>query len=205
MKIKSKYKIARRLGPAVFEKTQTQKYALRNGTKKGGFGGESRPKMLTDFGKALLEKQKARFTYIMNERQFSRYAEEAIAEKKKKPEDSMFEQLEMRLDNVVSRLGFAKTRLSARQVVSHGHITVNKKRVSIPSYKVAVGDVISIMPRSQKSKLFESLAERSKEQFIPQWLTFDLEKLEGKVVGTPKFTQSENAFDMPTILDFYKR
>jgi small subunit ribosomal protein S4 len=109
------------------------------------------------------------------------------------------------LDNVVSRLGFVTTRLSGRQAVSHGHIAVNKKRVSIPSYKVSIGDVISIMPRSQKSKLFEGVAERAKGQFVPQWLTFDLEKLEGKVVGTPKFIQSENAFEMSTILDFYKR
>lgn len=200
MLIKSKYKIARRLGPGVFEKTQTQKYAARAGGRRfeGGRG-------FTDFGKALLEKQKARYTYLINERQFKNYADAAIAGRGKKPEESLFSSLEMRLDNVVYRLGLVKTRLAARQAVSHGHIAVSGKRVTIRSYRVSTGEIISVMARSQKSKLFGDVAERAKEYSVPNWLTFDPSKLEGKVMSKPSFSPAEQTFDVATILDFYKR
>jgi small subunit ribosomal protein S4 len=200
MQIKSKYKIARRLGPAVFEKTQTQKYALRAGRKK-----EKRRGMVTDFGKALLEKQKARYTYIIGERQFKRYAERANDEKKKKPEDSLYEALEMRLDNVTYRLGLTETRLASRQMVNHGHIQVNGKRLSIPSAVVSIGDIITVAPRSKSSKLYSEIAEKAKEHKVPDWLFFDPVKLEGKVIATPKLVASELMFEIATILDFYKR
>jgi ribosomal 50S subunit-recycling heat shock protein len=128
MQIKSKYKIARRLGPAVFEKTQTQKFAARMSRKGKKFEG----RMASDFGKALLEKQKARYTYLILERQFKKYAEKAIAERVKKPEESLFESLETRFDNVVSRLALAPTRLASRQMVSHGHIAVNGMLAGLP-------------------------------------------------------------------------
>jgi small subunit ribosomal protein S4 len=207
MRIKSKYKIARRLGAAVFEKAQTQKFAARNeGGKsfKGGRGGKS-GHGLTEFGKAVLEKQKARFTYLINERQFKNYAAAAIAEHKKKPEDNFYQSLEMRLDNVVSRLGLAPTRLAARQMVGHGHISVNGKRVTIPSYQVSVGEQISVMPRSCKSKLFADILERAKEYNVPNWLFFDPIKLEGKVISLPELSPAELHFDIAAILDFYKR
>lgn len=204
MLIKSKYKIARRLGPGVFEKTQTPKYAARMGgaafsKKKGGRGQQ------TDFGKALIEKQKARYTYLLGERQFANYAEIAIAGRKKRPEETLFESLEMRLDNVVYRLGLVKTRLAARQAVSHGHIAVGGKRVNIRSYDVSVGDVISVMPRSKNTKLFADVAEQAKEYSVPKWLTFDPSKLEGKVMSRPSFSPTELVFDLAAILDFYKR
>lgn len=203
MKIKSKYKIARRLGPGVFEKTQTQKFALRSESgkktfKKGGRG-------LSEFGKALLEKQKARFTYVVNERQFKKYAEVAISKHDKKPEDSLFQGLELRLDNVVYRLGLASTRLAARQIVGHGHISINKKRVTVPSYKVSIGEIISVTPRSNSSKLFSSVAERLKEYNVPSWLYFDVSKMEGKAISLPKLSPTELHFDISTILDFYRR
>src|SRR3989344_7120975 len=200
MLIKSKYKIARRLGPQIFEKTQTQKYAIRAGQKRfEGSRGQ------TDFGKALLEKQKARFTYLINERQFKNYAKAAISEKKKKPDAVLFGLLELRVDSVVYRLGLVKTRLAARQAVSHGHITVNGKRVTVSSYRVSIGDTVGVMARSQKSKLFVDVAERAKEYNAPNWLTFDSSKLEGKVKSKPSYAPAELAFDVATILDFYKR
>ncbi len=201
MQIKSKYKIARRLGPSVFEKTQTQKYAARASRKKEPRGMRG----MTDFGKALLEKQRARFTYLINERQFKRYAENANAESKKKPEESLFEKLETRLDNTVYRMGLASTRLAARQMVNHGHILVNGRRVSIPSAKAEVNDIIAIAARSRGSKLFAGLVEKAKEYKQPEWVTFDIAKFEGKVLSTPKLTPTELAFDIAAILDFYKR
>lgn len=201
MKIKSKYKIARRLGGEVFEKTQTQKFALKFGAKKIVRGRGER----SEYGKALLEKQKARFTYLMNERQFKNYANVAIAEHKKKPDEKLYDMLEGRLDNVVCRLGLTTTRLAARQVVSHGHIAVDGKRVTVPSCQVSVGEVISVMPRSHKSKLFVNVAERAKEYNAPSWLSFDPAKLEGKMISLPKLSPSELHFDINVILDFYKR
>lgn len=201
MQIKSKYKIARRLGPAIFEKTQTQKFAARMSRKKKKFEGG----MMSDFGKALLEKQKARYTYLMNERQFKRYADNAIAEKTKKPEDSLFEALETRLDNVVYRLGLASTRLASKQMVSHGHISVNGKRVDVPSFKVSIGDVVSVMPSSKGKKLFANLVEKMKDSRMPNWLSFDVQKIEGKMLSVPRLSPNELAFDIFTILEFYRR
>jgi small subunit ribosomal protein S4 len=201
MQIKSKYKIARRLGPAIFEKTQTQKFAARMSRKGKSFEG----RMMSDFGKALLEKQKARYTYLMNERQFKRYADNAIAEKVKKPEDKLFESLETRLDNVVYRLGLASTRLASKQMVSHGHIAVNGKRTDVPSFSVSIGDVISVMPSSKGKKLFANLVEKIKDTRIPNWLSFDIQKMEGKVLSIPRLSPNELAFDIFTILEFYRR
>ncbi len=200
MQIKSKYKIARRLGPAIFEKTQTQKFAARMSRKGKKFEG-----MVTDFGKALLEKQKARFTYLMNERQFKKYAEKAIAEKSKKPEESLIEALETRLDNVVYRLGLAPTRLASRQMVSHGHIAVNGKRVDVPSFTASIGDLVTVVASSKGKKIFSNIAEKSKEANVPNWLNFDVSKMEGKVLSLPRFSPTELAFDIFTILEFYRR
>lgn len=201
MQIKSKYKIARRLGPAVFEKTQTQKFAARMSRKGKKFEG----RMPSDFGKALLEKQKARYTYLILERQFKKYAEKAIAERVKKPEESLFESLETRLDNVVSRLALAPTRLASRQMVSHGHIAVNGKRVDVPSFTVSIGDVVTVMASSKSKKLFANVAEKAKEANVPSWLVFDVAKMEGKMISLPRFSPNEVAFDVFTILEFYRR
>ncbi len=200
MRIKSKYKIARRLGPAVFEKTQTQKFAARSGQY-----GKRPGRPATDFGKALIEKQKARFTYLINERQFKNYVKKALQEKKKKPEESLFEKLESRLDNTVARLGLAETRLAARQMVSHGHISLNGRRVNFPSCSVKPGDLVSVVERSRKSKLFADLVEKMKDRTLPKWLSFEVEKMEGKVLSAPKLETSELSFDLSSILDFYKR
>jgi small subunit ribosomal protein S4 len=199
IRIKSKYKIAKRLGP-IFEKTQTQKFASRVGlASRGSFG------LKTEFGRALLEKQKARFTYGVNERQFKKYILESLSQKKVKPEEAMYIFLETRLDNVVYRMGLAPTRLAARQMVSHGHISVNNKRLNIPSAQVVLNDKISIMPSSRKLKLFENITEKLSERQVPSWIKFDVKKIEGVVSGLPKYNTQEAGFDMLTILDFYRR
>ncbi len=200
MIIKSKYKIARRLGAPIFEKTQTAKYALRLERKEKGAW---RPK--TDFGLAMLEKQKARFTYGMGERQFSKYVREAVAKKGVNSIQLLFKKLEFRLDNVVYRLGFAPTRLAARQMVSHGHIMVGGSRVGIPSYEVKVGEIVSIRPGSVGKPLFKTLDEKMKEVKIPEWLSYDAEKKEAKVTGVPKYEPRDNHFDIKTVLEFYSR
>ncbi len=203
MKIGSKYKIARRLGAPIFEKTQTQKYAL-NLAKKERLGKvPMRPK--TEFGMQLLEKQKARYTYLLSEKQFAKYAKEAIAKKDAKGKERLFSKLESRLDNVVFRAAFRPTRLSARQVVSHGHVMVNGKRVTAPSFSVKVGDVISIRPQSLNSPMFGDFVERTKTYAPPVWLKCNFEKMTATVANVPDIGAQETVFDLSSVLEYYSR
>src|SRR3989344_3884210 len=118
MLIKSKYKIARRLGSPIFEKTQTQKFALSLGRR--GEKERKHPRTFTDYGKQLLEKQKVRYTYLMNERQLKKNVRQVLAKKGIKQDERLYEILETRLDSVTYRLGFGPTRLAVRQLVNHG-------------------------------------------------------------------------------------
>lgn len=199
MKIGPKYKLARRLGP-LFEKTQTHKFSLRESSR---FRLSPRPR--SDFGIQLLEKQKARFLYGIPERQFRRYAKEAIAQRRLPAEECLFLDLETRLDNVVYRLGVAPTRLAARQLVSHGHITVNGKKVRIPSCHVRVGDVIAVRSSSQQNKIFADLPERLKEVEPPMWLSREKQGLTAEVRALPLLHKNELVFDIGLILEFYRR
>ncbi len=206
MIIGPKYKIARRLGAPIFEKTQTQKYALSQARKeKNGKRGFARPK--SNFGMQLLEKQKARFTYCVTEKQFSKYAKTALGTKGKdtNPVNNLYEALELRADNVAYRSGFASTRLGARQVVSHGHMYVNGKRITIPSMRLSVGDTISIRPASSAKPLFATLDERLKTYTAPAWIKFDFDKKVAEIQGMPKYDKGNSMFDMNAILEFYSR
>ena len=199
---KPKYKIARRLGPGIFEKTQTQKFALREGRRKES---RERPRPKSDFGLQMLEKQKARYSYGIGERQFAKYVAEALAKKTTKTDELLYERLETRLDNVAYRLHLAPTRQAARQMVSHGHIMINDVRITIPSYNVKLGDKVKIREASAKKILFANLAEKLKDAMPPSWLKFDAEKRAGEVQGKPKLVKSELVFDIAAILEFYRR
>lgn len=204
MKIGPKYKIARRLKAPVFEKTQTQKYVLseaRKGKseKRGKRGG------MSDYGRQLIEKQKARYTYLLSERQFSKYVAEAMKRKGMKNADALYENLERRLDNAVFRLGYAPSRPMARQLVSHGHILVNGVRVTRPSYKMSLEDKIKIRELSLVKPLFAKLDERLKNTNSPVWLKSDTAKKEANVVGMPKREGIETLFDLNSVLEFYSR
>ncbi|OGG53229.1 hypothetical protein A3H16_02520 [Candidatus Kaiserbacteria bacterium RIFCSPLOWO2_12_FULL_53_8] len=202
--IKSKFKIAKRLGAGIFEKTQSQKFALseaRSPAKKsrGGRGGGG------DYGRQLLEKQRVRFTYGISERQLSNYAETAFAEAD--PSASLYRALEMRADGAVYRVGFASTRRAARQMTSHGHITINGKRITTPSYRVRKGDVIAVREGSRQSPLFSGLAENKAEnsRAVPQWLNVDINLLKAEVIGEPTYNAVEVGLDYPTVFEFYSR
>ncbi len=197
-----KYKIARRLGAPIFEKTQTQKYALhleRKG-KKRGFS-----KAKSEYGIQMNEKQKARFTYGLSERQFSNYVKEALLKKDSNTSQIIFEFLETRLDNVLYRLGFSGTRLGGRQIVSHGHIMVNGRKVDTPSKRVVIGDKIEISPRSTKKTIFENLDEKTKNVVVPSWLKYDPTKKIAEVQGKPQLVKTENMFDLNAVIEFYSR
>jgi small subunit ribosomal protein S4 len=198
-----KYKICKRLGASVFEKCQTQKYQLaadRSPRKtKGRRGGAS------DYGAQLLEKQKARFTYGLSESQFSRYVFEAMEKKGKDSITGLLTRLESRLDNVIYRAGFVKTRRAARQLVGHGHVMVNGKRVNIPSFKVEKGMTVSIRPESRGSALFANRTEGMAETKAPQWCVFEDQGFAVTVVADPSVGEGEAPFSAPVIIQFYSR
>ena len=197
MIIGPKYKIARRLGAPIFEKTQTQKYALRQ-ERKGRKQGFSKPK--SEFGIQLNEKQKARFVYGMSERQFSNYVKEALLKKTSNSSQTIFGFLEKRLDNVVYRLGFGKTRPQARQMVSHRHVMVNGKKINIPSYTVGEGDKITITPKFQNEEIKARLEEGVE---VPEFVT--RQDLEGKLVRLPTREDVSNPVNYQLVIEFYSR
>ena len=204
MKIGPKYKIAKRLGASVFEKTQTQKFAIaeeraaRN--KKGRRGNQ------TEFGKQLLEKQKVRMTYGLSEKQFSNYVATATSTHGAPPAETLHRLLEMRLDNIVYRLGLAPTRRAARQMVSHGHITVNGVKTTIPSRAMRVGDRIAVREGSKGAVLFENFAEKFNERpTLSSWLSWDAKKMEGGMQEVPTEEAASPAGDLIAVLSFYSR
>lgn len=200
--IKSKFKIAKRLGAAVFEKTQTQKFALseaRATAKKiRGRGG-------SDYGRQLLEKQRVRYTYGLSERQLAHYAR--VAYEEADPSVSLHRALEMRADCAVYRAGFASTRRAARQALSHGHFIINGKRTTTPSHRVCVGDVIALREGNRTSPLYAGLAENRAEnpRLVPHWLEVDINLLHAKVVGEPSYNPVEAGLDYSTVFEFYSR
>lgn len=203
MIIGPRYKRAKKLGAHIFDKTQTQKFALRQTRSKGGDQKRGKPK--SDFGLQLFEKQKARFTYGVSEKQFSKYVKNIIHKKGANSTETLIETLETRLDNAVYRLGLAGSRQAARQMVSHGHITINGRRNNIPSYKVEIGDKIGISQRSLKSKLFADFENKAKEHNYPSWLKYDTAKKIYNVQGMPKLANTEIMFNAASIIQYYSR
>lgn len=197
-----KYKVARRLGAGVYEKTQGPKFMLSQQRKSAKRG--TRPPRVSDYGKQLIEKQKVRFMYGVRERQFSNYVTEATASGGAvAPAVKLFQLLERRLDNVVFRLGFAHTRGLARQMVSHGHFTVNGKKTTVPSYRLQEGDVVEIRSGSKDRTLFAEIDKKLKDKAAPTWLNLDIKNLKGQVKGEPK---DPDAFlDFQAVIEFYSR
>jgi len=201
--ITSKYKIAKRLGAQIFEKTQSQKFALSEARttkkpKRGGRGGGS------DYGRQLLEKQKVRFTYSITEGKLAAYAEKAYVEKN--PAEALHRMLERRLDSVAYRAGFARTRRGARQMTSHGHILVNGVRVMVPSYETKKGDIITVREGSRSSALFSHLGDPETAAWpVPNWLAVDNGLMKIEVTGLPPYTPSDVPLDYAAVFEFYSR
>lgn len=200
LQIKSKYKVCKRLGSGVFEQCQTQRFTLAEarasksrGRRRGG---------MSDYGTQLLEKQRVRFTYGLSERQFSSYVSAATHESD--PVAALNKSLEMRLDNVIYRLGLASTRRAARQMTSHGHIEVNGRRMTVPSHRIRVGDTLTVRDRSKESPLFLNVKD-GEGSTPPNWLSLDVKTLTGKVVGEPAYTAGESLYDYQSVLEFYSR
>ncbi len=202
MKTGPRYKIAKRLGASVFEKTQTQKFAIaQERTAKN----KRRGRRLSEYGKQLLEKQKVRITYGITERQFSNYVHTASQTHGVGAVAVLHTLLELRLDNIVYRLGLASTRRAARQMVAHGHITINGRRTMIPSRQVNLSDRIAVRDGSRKSVLFTDFAERSREVPLPSWLSWDPKEMGGGVTESPTVDSADPAGDLGAVLSFYSR
>ena len=162
----------------------------------------------SEYGMQLREKQKAKFIYGVLEKQFRRYYKHALA-KEGVTGENLMAILESRLDNVVFRLGFARTRKEARQTVTHGHITVNGKRVDIPSYRVKAGDVVAVANKSKDLLPIKEALISSEHVAVPGWLEVDIEKLQGSVLQLPSRDQidliSDETIDPQLIVELYSK
>ena len=198
-----RYKTAKRLGATVFEKAQTQKFAISaERTAKNKRHGRGRQ---SEYGKQMLEKQKVRVTYGLPERQFRNYVNKALESHAVQPKDRLHELLELRLDNVIWRLGLASTRRAARQMVAHGHVQVAGKKTRVPSYALTVGDRISVREGSKEHGSFVGFNERFMERTLPSWLSWNPKSMEGSVVERPTTASADTAGDLVMVLSFYTR
>jgi small subunit ribosomal protein S4 len=161
--------------------------------------GRKSPRTISEYGKQLREKQKLKNLYSLREAQFRK-----IVRKSATP-DLLIKLLENRLDNVVFRLGFAISRKQARQLVSHGHFLVNGKPINLPSYILRKGDVVKLKERSINKTVFKNILPLLKKQKLPSWLTLNVEKLEGKVVGIPSLEEAVLPVEFPLIFEYYSR
>ena len=165
---------------------------------------QRRRRQESEYGQQLREKQKAKFIYGVLEKQFRGYYDKA---KKLKgvTGDNLMILLETRLDNVVFRLGFARTRKEARQTVRHGHITVNGKRVDIPSYQVKAGDVVAVAPKFKDLLPIKEALISTEHMAVPSWLEVDIEKLSGNVLQVPSRDQIDLDIDAQLIVELYSK
>jgi small subunit ribosomal protein S4 len=199
-------RLCRRVGEKLFlkgERCFTPRCAIeRRRTTPGDVS--TRRRRVSDRGIQLKEKQKARYVYGIMETQFRRYMEQAF----KKPGVTgqyLLELLERRLDNAVFRLGFAESRRQARQLVLHGHFTVNARKTNIPSYMTKQGDVIAWKESHKQRDFFKALTEDIPKRPVPQWLALDTSSMTGSVASLPSETDLESAIDTRLIVEFYSR
>lgn len=197
-----KCKTCRRLGATVCGR---EKCAIkRRPFAPGMHGPNARRKRPIGYSFQLQEKQKTRFAYGIMEKQFRNYVKKA-AKKEGDTGAALKLLLEYRLDNVVFRLGFTKTRAAARQLVNHGHVTVNGKKVDIPSYSVRAGDEIAIKDGKAESKLFDTVRKALPAHQSPSWLKLDPVAFKGTVLGSPTDDELSSLFDAKPIIEFYSR
>jgi len=175
----------------------------RRNTPPGVHGPKGRGR-ISGYGIQLREKQKAKHLYGILEKQFRRYYGEAT---RRKGDTGLIlvQLLEERLDNVVYRLGYAKTRRQSRQMVSHGLFTVNGKNVNIPSYSVKIGDEVAIKENKKDKKIFSEATEAITNASIPSWLKMDIQTMTAKVLSHPEGDELKQVFDPTLIIEFYSR
>lgn len=173
-------------------------------TKESKKQPKQRRRQESEYGRQLREKQKAKFIYGVLEKQFHGYFEKAKAMPGITGENLM-RILESRLDSVIFRLGFARTRKEARQIVTHGHIMVNGRRVDVPSYRVKAGDVVSVAPKSKELLVIKSALVSNARFEVPAWLEVDIEKLQGNVLALPQRDQIDLDINEQLIVELYSK
>jgi small subunit ribosomal protein S4 len=193
-------RISRRFGLPIFGPT---KYLERRNYGPGVHGPKSRRKH-TDYGLGLIEKQKLRYYYGLLERQFRGVYEKAL-KRRGVTGEQMLQILETRLDNVVYHLGFANTRAAARQMVAHGHITVNGRKVSIPSYALKVNDVILVKNNSVSRQLATKNMEVAMSRAVPDWMSLNKEEFKGTVTRIPTRDEIQPIANEQAVVEFYSR
>ncbi len=200
-------RLCRRTGEKLFlkgERCLTPKCAIEKRSNPPGQHGASRRRRVSEHGTQLKEKKRARSIYGVLEHQFYRYYEEA-SRKSGVTGEHLLEFLERRLDNVVYRLGFAESRAQARQTVRHRHMTVNGRRVDIPSFRVKEGDVIGWTERARSTELYKMIVADLRRKPLPKWLSLDTEAITGKVEALPVQSDMDVKVDDRMIVEFYAR
>ncbi len=215
MIIDAKCKICRRQGVKLFlrgERCFSPKCAMVKRPYAPGLKGKRRKRAPSEYAKGLREKQNLKKWYGLGERQFKKYVKEILEKTRKarsgKAEDAtvlLIRRLESRLDNVIFRLGIVSSRSFARQLVSHGYFKINNRPVDVPSFQVKKGDVIKVKPEKQKKKVFQNLAQALKKQRLPDWLVFDAQAFEAKVVNNPFLEPANLPAEISVIFEFYSR
>lgn len=208
----NKCKICKRLANKAFlkgERCNSAKCPLTRAasTRRAPGAQKSKHKKSTsEFALQLREKQKIKFGYGMRERQFNNCVKKAMATKSGSVTQDLYEILESRLDNVVYRCGFGASRTITKQIVTHGHVLVNGRRVDIPSYEVNLKDKVQIRPQSMSKGVFKDLDSRLKKYSAPAWISLDKEKKIGEITGKPSLaTDPETASNLVSIIEFYNR
>jgi small subunit ribosomal protein S4 len=203
----AKCRLCRREGMKLFLKgtrCNTDKCAMERRGYAPGEHGKSRRVKETNYGQQLREKQKARRIYGILERQFRHYFTKA-AHSKGVTGETLLQMLETRLDNVVFRLGFAPNRASARQLVRHGHVTVNGRKLDIPSSLVRVGDVVGLREKSRQLGVVQNALESRKGQSSPEWLELNLDSMSGRILNIPTRASIPVPVNEQLIVELYSK
>lgn len=198
-----KAKVCRKFGENIFGTTKYDKILNKRKFPAGQHGKNMRRK-LSDYGVHLREKQKMRYTYCLLEKQFRNYFVKA-AKMAGVTGENLLVMLERRLDNTVYRLGFATTRMQARQFVNHGHFMVNGKKVDIPSYLLKAGDIIEVRPKSRGMEMLKDAMDRTESSSPYSWLSVDKENMRGQFVTIPPASEIPNTVDLRLIVEFYSK
>ena len=196
-----KSRISRRYGVALYGPSKALE---RKNYPPGMHGPKGARRKQSEYASALAEKQKLRFQYGLMERQFRRYFETALR-KRGVTGETLLQMLETRLDNVVYRLGFANSRSAARQMVSHGHVLVNNRKVNVSSYNLKAGDVITVKDRPTSRRLAIRNLELTQIQPIPDWLVVDKDQFQGKVTRIPTREEIAPIVNEQLVVELYSR
>jgi len=203
-----KCKQCRRIGEKLFlkgEKCFSAKCPIMKRNYPPGVHGPKGYPRLSEYGQQLKEKQKAKISYRILEKQFHRYYEKSVKMKGDTGEN-LLRFLELRLDNIIFRLGLANSRDKARQLIKHGHITVNNRKVSIPSYQTKVNDIVEVKKLKLQKNYFKDITKEIKDKSLPAWLSFTNQKeLEAKIIDQPDIEKLKKGIEVPLIVEYYSK